>query len=571
MNYKKAAAEIIASVTDSEQLTAEQAERLMAVPPNPEMGDAAFPCFTLAKAFRKAPPAIATELCEKVSTAVENSELFEKAAAVGGYLNFYLKRGALAKEVVTEVLEKGDNYGKSDEGSGKKVLVEFSSPNIAKPFHIGHLVTTALGSSLERIYGFLGYDTVKINHLGDWGTQFGKLISAYKRWGDAAAIEADPINELLKIYVKFHTEAEAHPELEDEARAYFKLLEDGDEEITNLWKFFVDASLKEFNKTYKLLDISFDSYAGESFYSDKMPEVVELLKEKNLLEESDGAQVVRFEDENVPPCIILKSDGTTIYATRDLAAAIYRKRTYDFDKNIYVVGTPQALHFKQIFSVLGKMGYEWSKDCVHVGFGYVRFPDKVLSTRHGDVVFLEDVLRESIEKTKDVIANSSTSKNIDDIDEVAEKIGVGAILYSFLKNGREKDIVFTWKDILDFEGESGPYVQYAYARGKSVLRKAVEMGIDYSNADLSLLEGSDEFELVKLINSLGDAVKENEPCCVTRYVTDLAQLFNKFYNTCNIMKSEPDLRDARLKLTEAACVCIKTALYLIGVRVVEKM
>ena len=258
-----------------------------------------------------------------------------------------------------------------------------------------------------------------------------------------------------------------------------------------------------------------------------------------------------------------------------MAAAIYRKRTYDFDKNIYVVGTPQALHFKQIFSVLDKMGYEWSKDCVHVGFGYVRFPDKVLSTRHGDVVFLEDVLRESIEKTKEVIENSSTSKNIEDIDEVAEKIGVGAILYSFLKNGREKDIVFTWKDILDFEGESGPYVQYAYARGKSVLRKAVESGIDYSDADLSLLEGSDEFELVKLINSLSDAVKDaankNEPCCVTRYVTDLAQLFNKFYNTCNIMKSEPALRDARLKLTEAACVCIKTALYLIGVRVVEKM
>ena len=575
MNYKKAAAEIIASVTDAEQLTIEQVESLMAVPPNPEMGDAAFPCFALAKIFRKAPPAIAAELCEKVSAAVEESELFEKAAAIGGYLNFYLKRGSLAKEVVSEVLEKGEDYGKTYEGEGKKVLVEFSSPNIAKPFHIGHLVTTALGSSLERIYSFLGYDTVKINHLGDWGTQFGKLISAYKRWGNAETIEADPINELLKIYVKFHTEAEEHPELEDEARAYFKMLEDGDEEITKLWRFFVDASLKEFNKTYKLLDISFDSYAGESFYSDKMPEVVELLKEKNLLEESDGAQVVRFDDANIPPCIILKSDGTTIYATRDLAAAIYRKRTYDFDKNIYVVGTPQALHFKQIFSVLDKMGYEWSKDCVHVGFGYVRFPDKVLSTRHGDVVFLEDVLRESIEKTKEVIENSSTSKNIEDIDEVAEKIGVGAILYSFLKNGREKDIVFTWKDILDFEGESGPYVQYAYARGKSVLRKAVESGIDYSGADLSLLEGSDEFELVKLINSLSDAVKDaankNEPCCITRYVTDLAQLFNKFYNTCNIMKSEPALRDARLKLTEAACVCIKTALYLIGVRVVEKM
>ena len=575
MNYKKAAAEIIASVMDSEQLTAEQAERLMAVPPNPDMGDAAFPCFTLAKAFRKAPPAIAAELCEKVGEAVSNSKLFQKVAAVGGYLNFYLKRGALASEVVSDILAKGERYGMSDEGAGKKVLVEFSSPNIAKPFHIGHLVTTALGSSLERIYSFLGYDTVKINHLGDWGTQFGKLISAYKRWGDAETIEADPINELLKIYVKFHSEAEEHPELEDEARAYFKLLEDGDEEITKLWKFFVDASLKEFNKTYKLLDISFDSYAGESFYSDKMPEVVELLKEKNLLEESDGAQVVRFDDDNIPPCIILKSDGTTIYATRDLAAAIYRKRTYDFDKNIYVVGTPQALHFKQIFSVLDKMGYEWSKDCVHVGFGYVRFPDKVLSTRHGDVVFLEDVLRESIEKTKEVIINSATSKNIDDIDEVSEKIGVGAILYSFLKNGREKDIVFTWKDILDFEGESGPYVQYAYARGKSVLRKAEESGIDYSAADLSLLEGNDEFELVKLINSFGDAVKDaankNEPCCVTRYVTDLAQLFNKFYNTCNIMKSEPMLRDARLKLTEATCVCIKSALYLIGVRVVEKM
>ncbi len=575
MNYKKAAAELIISVMGTENLSLEQAERLVAVPPNPDMGDAAFPCFSFAKVLRKAPPAIAADLCEKIKENLNESSVFSKIEAVGGYLNFYLKRGVLAQNVLNEVLTKGDAYGKSTEGQNKKVLVEFSSPNIAKPFHIGHLVTTALGSSLERIYSFLGYDTVKINHLGDWGTQFGKLISAYKRWGDAKLIDADPINELLKIYVKFHNEAEQNPELEDEARAYFKKLEDGDEEVTKLWQFFKDASLKEFNKTYDLLDISFDSFAGESFYTDKMPEVVELLKEKKLLEESDGAQVVRFDDENVPPCIILKSDGTTIYATRDLAAAIYRKRTYDFDKNIYVVGTPQALHFKQIFSVLDKMGYEWSKDCVHVGFGYVRFPDKVLSTRHGDVVFLEDVLRESIEKTKEIIQNSATSKNIDDIDEVSEKIGVGAILYTFLKNGREKDIVFTWKDILDFEGESGPYVQYAYARGKSVLRKATEMGIDYSKADLSLLEGSDEFELVKQINSYYDAVKEaatkNEPCCVTRYVTDLAQLFNKFYNTCNIMKSEDNLRDARLKLTEAACICIKSALYLIGVRVVEKM
>ena len=428
MNYKKAAAEAVVSALGTDQITIEQAERLMAVPPNPEMGDVAFPCFSLAKQFRKSPLAIAAELQKKLSDSPESDSLFIQTEAAGGYLNFYLKRGLLVKNVVSEVLSKGEDYGKTNEGKGKRVLVEFSSPNIAKPFHIGHLVTTALGSAIERIYAFLGYDTVKINHLGDWGTQFGKLISAYQRWGNEAILQKDPINELLKIYVRFHAEAERHPELEEEARMYFKKLEDGDPEVTALWKFFVDASLKEFNRIYKLLDITFDSYAGESFYSDKMPEVVELLREKNLLEESDGAQVVRFEDDHLPPCIILKSDGTTIYATRDLAAAIYRKRTYDFYKNIYVVGTPQALHFKQIFSVLDKMGYEWAKDCVHVGFGYVRFPDKVLSTRHGDVVFLEDVLRESIEKTKEVIENSPTSKNIEGLEEVAEKIGVGAIL-----------------------------------------------------------------------------------------------------------------------------------------------
>lgn len=575
MDYKKIAAAAIARALDTQEMTADKAERLVAIPPNSEMGDIAFPCFSLAKTMRKAPPAIAAEIKEKIEGDAELSKIILRTEAVGGYLNFYLKRGIFVQDVVQEVIDKGDEYAKSQEGAGKKVLVEFSSPNIAKPFHIGHLVTTALGSAIERVYRFLGYDTVKINHLGDWGTQFGKLISAYKHWGDEKTIQQDPINELLKIYVKFHSEAETHPELEDEARMYFRKLEEGDPEVTALWQFFVDASMKEFNRTYDLLGITFDSFAGESFYSDKMPEIVELLKEKNLLEESDGAQVVRFEDDNIPPCIILKSDGTTIYATRDLAAALYRKRHYDFYKNIYVVGTPQTLHFKQIFSVLGKMGYEWASDCVHVGFGYVRFPDKVLSTRHGDVVFLEDVLRESIQKTKEVIENSPTSKNIEEIDEVAEKIGVGAILYTFLKNGREKEIVFTWKDILDFEGESGPYVQYAYARGKSVLRKAAESGIHYENADLSIVDGNDEFELIKLINSYGDVVRDAaakyEPCCVTRFVTDLAQSFNKFYNACNIMKSEPALRKARLMITQAACVCIKSALSLIGVSVVEKM
>lgn len=575
MNYKKAAAEAVASALGEDIITKEQAEKLMTVPPNPDMGDAAFPCFTLAKSLRKSPQIIAKELEESVSDAVKEGGVFTHAEALAGYLNFYLDRGAAAKNVISEVLSKGEAYGRSDEGAGKRVLVEFSSPNIAKPFHIGHLVTTALGSSLERIYSFLGYDTVKINHIGDWGTQFGKLVSAYKRWGDEQTIRKDPINELLKIYVKFHDEAEKEPSLEDEARMYFKKLEDGDKEVHDLWQFFVDVSLEGFNKTYELLDITFDSYAGESFYTDKMPEVVDLLTEKGLLEESDGAKVVRMDDDSVPPCIILKSDGTTIYATRDLAAAIYRKRTYDFSKCLYVVGTPQALHFRQVFSVLGKMGYEWANDCKHVGFGYVRFPDKVLSTRHGDVVLLEDVLHESIEKTKEVIKNSSTSKNIEDPDDAAEKIGVGAILYSFLKNGREKDIIFTWDDILDFEGESGPYVQYAYARGKSVLRKAGEDGIVYSDADLTLAVSNEEFELIKLINAYENAVRDAayryEPCFVTRYVTDLAQAFNKFYNTCGIMKADGELRKARLMLTEAACVCIKSALYLIGVRVVEKM
>lgn len=573
MNEKMTVATLIANALGEQE--GSNYVKFLETPPDRKMGDLAFPCFQLAKTLRKAPPMIAKEISEKIESAGELPELVEKVQVAGGYLNFFLNRAAVTKAVIGSVLTQGDDYGKSDEGAGKKVLVEFSSPNIAKPFHIGHLVSTALGSSLERIYKFLGYDTVKINHLGDWGTQFGKLISAYKRWGNEEAVRKDPINELLKIYVQFHKEAETQPELEDEARAYFKALEDGDEEVTRLWKFFVEASLTEFNRMYDMLGISFDSYAGESFYSDKMPEVVEIMRAKNILEESDGAQVVRFEDDNMPPCIILKSDGSTIYATRDIAAAVYRKRHYDFFKNIYVVGTPQALHFKQVFSCLDKMGMDCADGCVHVGFGYVRFPDRVLSTRHGDVVLLEDVLKEAVEKTREIILQSATSKHVEDLDYVSEKIGVGAVLYAFLKNGRERDIIFTWKDMLDFEGESGPYVQYAYARGKSVLRKTAEMGIDYTNADLSLATSDEEYALVMLLNRFQNIVREAaekyEPCVVTRYVTELAQQFNKFYNNCSIMKAEDNVRDARLKLTEAACVCIRSALHLIGVEVVEKM
>lgn len=547
---------------------------LIEIPPNPEMGDFALPCFKLAKEFRKAPPVIAQELADKLQ-AEGSDPLFAETQVAGGYLNFFLDKSKVAAEVLGEVKAKGQLYGFSNEGEGKKVLVEFSSPNIAKPFHIGHLVSTALGSSIERIYKALGYDTVKINHIGDWGTQFGKLISAYKRWGKPEDIEKDPINELLKIYVKFHSEAEKDSSLEDEARDNFRKLEEGDEEITSLWQFFVQESLKEFNRMYKMLGISFDSYAGESFYTDKMPAVVKELQDKNILEESEGAQVVRFDDENIPPCIILKSDGTTIYATRDIAAAIYRKNHYDFYKNIYVVGTPQALHFRQVFGTLEKMGNTWASDCVHVGFGYVRFPDKSMSTRHGDVIFLEDVLNEAVAKTKEIIKDSSTCKIIDDIDDVSRKIGVGAVLFAFLKNGRERDIIFTWKDMLDFEGESGPYAQYSYARGRSILRKAETQGISFDNADFSMLTSKEEYALIKIINRYGDAIHEAadkyEPCIVTRYIIDLAQQFNKFYNNCNIMKTEGELQKARLALVDVACSCLKSALNLIGVDVVEQM
>ncbi len=554
----------------AEETKIDEAEllKVMEIPPEPKMGDVAFPCFILAKAMRKAPPMIAAELA-KIFASDEN---FEKVEAVGGYLNFFFKRGTFIKEVMEAVKNSDGEFAKSDEGKGKTVLVEYSSPNIAKPFHIGHLFSTAVGNSLARIYKYLGYNVERLNHLGDWGTQFGKLISAYKRWGKSEIIEKDPINELLKIYVKFHEEAEKNPELEDEAREYFKSLENGDEETTKLWQYFRDVSLKEFKRVYDMLGVEFDSYAGESFYGDKMQEVVDILDEKGLLCESDGAKVVMLDELNVPPCIILKSDGATIYATRDIAAALYRKRTYDFAKNIYVVGTPQALHFKQIFAVIKKAGFDWADDCVHVGFGLVKFPDKKLSTRHGDVVFLEDVLNESIQKTLDIITQNSPE--MENKEDVAKKIGIGAILYAFLKNSREKDIVFSWDSMLDFEGESAPYVQYSYARGRSILRRC---DIDYSDVDFSLVTSDEEYELVKQINSfknaISDAAAKNEPFYINRYVTNLARCFNKFYNNYPILKSDVDdeTKKARLALVDAATQVIKSALLLLGIETVESM
>lgn len=565
MNFKDHVIEKIVGLTDLER---EVVEKSLETPPEEKMGDLAFPCFPLARVMRKAPPLIAKDLAEKLG----NDEFIERAEAAGGYLNIFFNRAAFEKQTINAI-NASDKWGSSDEGKGKVVLVEYSSPNIAKPFHIGHLFSTAVGNSLARIYKHLGYEVQSLNHLGDWGTQFGKLISAYKRWGDKEVIEKDPINELLKIYVKFHEEAEKDPQLEEEARDYFKKLEDGDEEMTALWQYFRDISLVEYKRVYDQLGIEFDSYNGEAFYSDKMDEIVDILRDKGLLVESEGAQVVDLSEENMPPCIILKSNGATIYATRDIAAALYRHRTYNFDKNIYVVGNPQTLHFKQFFKVMEKAGWEWSKGCVHVGFGLVRFGGKNLSTRHGDVVFLEDVLREAVDKTREIIEKNGSK--VDDREEAARKIGIGAILYTFLHSTREKDIDLNWETMLDFEGESGPYCQYGYARGRSILRRAE--GIDYSDADLSKAVSDEEYSLVKQLNAFGDAVhdaaEKNEPFYINRYVTNLTRAFNKFYNTNPILKDDVDMetKKARLAIVEASTKVIRTALNLLGIETVESM
>lgn len=563
MDYKKKVAELI---KEHVSLDLEKIESLIEIPPRPEMGDFAFPCFQLAKEMRMAPNKIAEELKEKI-----NSEGFEKIEALGPYVNFFADKGVFTKNTIEKILQEGDNYGSSNIGEGKTVCVEYSSPNIAKPFHVGHLFSTAIGNSLYRMFKKEGYHVEGINHLGDWGTQFGKLISAYHRWVDEEALEKNPIDELLRIYVKFHEEAEKDPSLEDEGRAYFKALEDGDKDAQGLWKRFRDLSLKEFDRVYKILGVTFDSYAGEAFYNDKMDAVVKELKDKNLLVESNGAQVVMLEDYNMPPCIVLKADGASIYATRDLAAAMYRKKTYDFDKSIYVVGSPQALHFKQVFKVLELAGHEWAKDCVHVGFGLVKFADRKLSTRKGEVVLLDDLIRESVEKTMEII--NEKNPQLENKEEVAKKIGVGAVIFTYLKNSREKDIVFDWKEILSFEGETGPYVQYSYARANSILSRAGEVK---GEVNYNLLKTKEEFELVKTLENFSKqihlAIEKLEPSIVTRYVIEVAKSFNKFYNAYSVLNLEDEnLKATRLQLVKATCQVIKNGLDLIGIEVVEKM
>lgn len=563
VDYKKSIAEKIKVHVD---LEINEIEKLIEIPPQSDMGDYAFPCFQLAKVLRKAPNMISAELKDKI-----DSEGFEKIINIGPYLNFFVDKAAFVKETVDKILEQRDNYGSSDKGEGQTIIVEYSSPNIAKPFHVGHLFTTVIGDSLYKTFKKQGYNAIGINHLGDWGTQFGKLISAYKRWGDEKAVEENPINELLRIYVKFHDEAEKDPALVDEGRMHFKNLEDGKEEEVRLWKKFRDLSLKEFKRVYNMLDVDFDSYAGEGFYNDKMDDMVKIIEDSGLLVESNGAKVVMLDEYNMPPCIVKKADGATIYATRDLTAAKYRKDTYNFNKNIYVVGKDQSLHFKQVFTTLKLLGYDWADDCTHVPFGIVRFADKKLSTRKGDIIFLEDLLNQAVSKTLEII--NEKNPDLEDKDEVAKRVGIGAVRFTYLKNNRERDIVFDWNEMLSFDGETGPYVQYTYARGKSILRK---LGTVSEEVDYSKLSSSEEFELIKLMSKFDEAIEgaldKLQPFIITRYVVDVAKAFNKFYNSHSISNAESeDIKKARIKMVEAACQVIENALNLIGIKVVEKM
>lgn len=563
MDYKKLVAERIKEHVDLELDTI---EKFIEIPPKPEMGDFAFPCFQLAKVMRKAPNMIAIDLAKEV-----NKDGFERVENLGPYVNFFVDKVYFANNVINKVLEEGEKYGSSKIGEGKNIVVEYSSPNIAKPFHVGHLFTTAIGNSLYKMLTFEGYNATRINHLGDWGTQFGKLISAYKRWGNEEALEKEPIAELLRIYVKFHDEVENDKSLEDEGRMYFKQLENGDEEATALWERFKNLSLKEFNVIYDLLNVEFDSWAGESFYNDKMDGVVKELEEKKVLTESNGAKVVMLDEYNMPPCLVVKSDGASIYATRDLAAAMYRKRTYDFDKCIYVVGKDQILHFNQVFKTLELAGHDWAKNCVHIPFGLVKFADRKLSTRKGNVVLLEELLSEAVSKTLETI--NEKNPGLENKEEAAKKIGIGAIVFTYLKNSRERDIVFDWKEMLSFDGETGPYVQYSYARAKSILRKAE--GIT-GEPDFTKLNSKEEFELAKTLEGFQKtillAIDKLEPSVVTRYSVDVAKAFNKFYNSHTVLNIEDEgLKMARLKLIEATAQVIKNSLNLIGIDVVEKM
>lgn len=568
MDYKKYIAERI----KIDGVTPEEIASYLSVPPTNDMGDFALPCFKFAKILRKPP----VQIAEDLKNAYPTDHVICGVSAVNGYLNFSIDRTAFVKTTLDKIAEEGEKYGSDTIGAGKTICIDYSSINIAKPFHIGHLSTTVLGGALYRILSFLGYKTVGINHLGDYGTQFGKLISAYKRWGDKETVQKGGIRALNELYVRFHREAETDPALDDEARAYFKKIEEKDEECLALFRWFKELTLKDVQKIYDLLDIRFDSYAGESFYSDKMQPVVDELKEKGLLKESRGAQVVDLEEYGMPPCIILKSDGTSLYATRDMAAAIYRKQTYDFYKCLYVVAYQQNLHFKQFFKVLELMGKDWAKDLVHVAYGMVSLEEGTMSTRKGNVVFLEDVIRRCIEKAYEIISEKNPSLQGEEKAKIAEQVGVGAVIFGALYNSKIKDIVFSYDKVLNFDGETSVYVQYTCARAKSVLQKAgvaAEKSRGYT-LDFALNEA--ETDLAKALADFPDTVREAaekyEPSFIARYAVDLSQKFNKFYFDCKILSAEGENKKAfRLDLTAATARVLTNAFALLGISMPDKM
>lgn len=547
----------------SEDLTKEQTEALIETPKQSSMGDLSFPCFILAKKMKQSPAAIAEKIAAQLS-----DPLFEKVEAAGPYVNIFFSKSQVGSEIINNVLFQKETYGNSTEGTDKTVVVDLSSPNIAKPFSMGHLRSTVIGNALANIAEKCGYQSVRINHLGDWGTQFGKLITAYKKWGDAKKVQENPIQELFKLYTKFHEEA--NEELDAEARYWFKELENGNEEAKELWQWFREESLKEFMEIYELLDIKFDSFNGEAFYNDKMDAAIELLAEKNLLVSSEGAEVVQLEDKDLPPCLIRKSDGATLYATRDLAAAVYRQNTYHFSKAFYVVGHEQSIHFQQLFAVLKKAGLDWSDEMKHVPFGLYLKDGKKMSTRKGRVILLEEVLREAIDlATTNIITKNP---NLQNVKETAESIGVGAVIFHDLKNDRMNNIEFSLKDMLTFEGETGPYLQYSNARAHTILKKA---GVSEEELQVSAdLTDAESWEVAKQLNlyesKIKAAFKEAAPSIIAKYLLDLAKAFNRYYGNVRILEDSPG-KASRLALVKAVTVVLTDGLHLIGMKAPKEM